>query len=177
MGLKIIAILLISFITISIFQNKLGELRMQIFKYFGILFLMLYSITSWSVGSLEYDLFDALDRADIEYAKELINKGADVNVKQEPFKQTPIIIAPLRGMDFVKLMLENGADINAKDQDNNTALLNASLYGEVEIVKYLIRHGADVHVVNNDGISVLEASKIAKSDEITSILKANGAKD
>ncbi len=127
-------------------------------------------------GELEYDLFDALDRSDINYARELIKKGADVNIKQEPFKQTPIIIAPLRGLSFVKLMFESGADINAKDQDNNTALINASLYGEVEIVKYLISHEADIHVINNDGLNALKAAILSKKVEIIELLKAHGAK-
>ena len=144
-------------------------------KISGLIFLLLYLPLSLA-GELEYDLFDALDRADIEYARALIKKGADVNIKQEPFKQTPIIIAPLRGMSFVKLMLENGADINAKDQDNNTALINASLYGETAIVQYLINHGADVHVINNDGLNALEAAIISKNNETIEILKAQGAR-
>lgn len=144
-------------------------------KISGLIFLLLYFTLSLA-GELEYDLFDALDRADIEYARALIKKGADVNIKQEPFKQTPIIIAPLRGMSFVKLMLENGADINAKDQDNNTALINASLYGETAIVQYLINHGADIHVINNDGLNALEAAIISKNNETIEILEAQGAR-
>jgi ankyrin repeat protein len=143
---------------------------MQIIKILAGLFLILSFMNS-KAGELEYDLFDALDRSDIEYAKELIQKGADVNIKQEPFKQTPIIIAPLRGIDFVKLLINSGANINAKDQDNNTALLNASLYGETAIVKLLVEKGADIYVVNNDGLSVLGAAEISKNNEIIVLIK------
>lgn len=127
-------------------------------------------------GDLEYNLFDALNRADFEYARELIAQGADVNQKQEPFKQTPIIIAPLRGMNFVTLLMQNGADVNARDQDNNTALINASLYGEVAIVKYLIAHKADIHVINNDGLNAFDAALLAQNNDIITLLKALGAR-
>ncbi|MCW9012367.1 MAG: hypothetical protein OQL06_01190 [Gammaproteobacteria bacterium] len=65
--------------------------------------------------NLGYNLSDAISRGDLEHARELIAKGADVNQKQEPFDQTPIIIAPLQGIAFVRLLLESGADVNARD--------------------------------------------------------------
>ena len=146
-------------------------------KQFSILLFLTLLTLNITAGELEYDLFDALDRADIKYAEELIKKGADVNLKQEPFKQTPIIIAPLRGIDFVILLLNSGANINARDQDNNTALINASLYGEAEIVKLLIKNGADIHVMNNDGLNAIEAAKVSKNQEIilllNNLLKSN----
>jgi ankyrin repeat protein len=147
---------------------------MQLKVYFLCFFLQLSSFSI--AGDLEYNLFEAINRSDFEYAKELIGEGADVNQKQEPFKQTPIIVAPLRGMNFVKLLMKNGADINVRDQDNNTALINASLYGEVAIVKHLIAHKADIHVINNDGLNAYDAALLADNKEIIAILKALGAR-
>jgi len=104
-----------------------------------LLFFLIFTLNSHLslAGNLEYNLSEAISQSDIEQARELIAQGADVNKKQEPFKQPPLIIAPLQGLEFVKLLVENGAKVNAQDQDNNTALINACLYGDIEIAKYL----------------------------------------
>jgi len=122
-------------------------------------------------GNIEYNLTNAINRDDLEHVKELIEKGADVNQKQEPFNQAPIIISPLHGIDFIKLLLDNNANINTKDQDNTTAIINSCLYGNLETTKYLISKGADIHVVNNDGMSVLDAAKLSENRELISYIK------
>lgn len=122
-------------------------------------------------GDLEYNLYDAINRGEYDYTVELINKGADVNTKQEPFKQTPIIMAPLRGIEFVELLVEHGADVNSKDQDNTTALINACLYGNTEVARYLISKGANIHAVNNDGISVLDAALLSENKRVIRFIK------
>ncbi len=123
-------------------------------------------------GDLEYNLYDAVNRGDYDYTVELIAKGADVNEKQEPFNQSPIIMAPLRGIEFVELLVENGADVNSKDQDNTTALINACLYGNTEVVKYLISKGANLNAKNNDDISVLEAALISENKRLIRYIKS-----
>lgn len=142
-----------------------------------ILISILFLFTNLALAdNLEYNLTDAINQGDLEQAKELIAKGADVNKEQEPFKQTPIIIAPLRGKAFVKLLLENGADINAKDQDNTTALINACLYGNLEITKYLLSKGADISVINKDDMGVLEAAKLSENQELVDYIKSKMSK-
>jgi ankyrin repeat protein len=142
---------------------------MKYFLYYIIALCIYPAILS--ADNLGYNLSSAISRGDLQHARELIEKGADVNQKQEPFQQTPIIIAPLKGMEFVKLLLSSGADINAKDQDDNTALINACLYGELEIVKYLLLNGADIEVVNKDDMSVLDAAKLSENKQLIELIK------
>ena len=125
---------------------------------------------------LEYNLTDAIKRNDFEQATELIKKGANVNKKVEPFNQAPIIIASLRGTEFVRLLVDNGANINSRDQDNTTALINACLYGNTEAAIFLISKGADIHAKNNDDMTVLEAAKISGNKYLISYVKSKGAK-
>ena len=140
----------------------------------NILYFVLFYIFSHSLyaDNLEYNLTEAINRGDFQHAKQLISMGADVNKKQEPFMQTPLISAPLRGLAFVKLLIENGADINSRDQDNTTALINACLYGKKEVAEYLISKGADLHDINNDGISVIEAAKLSNNKNLIIFIRS-----
>jgi uncharacterized protein len=121
---------------------------------------------------LEYNLTDAINRGDFDYAENLIKQGADVNKTVEPFKQSPIIISPLRGIEFVELLIDNGADVNAKDQDNTTALINACLYGNAEVARYLLANGADIHLKNNDDMDALEAAEISENRRLIKLIKS-----
>ncbi|VAW70448.1 hypothetical protein MNBD_GAMMA09-2140 [hydrothermal vent metagenome] len=138
--------------------------------------LLLCFITNLSLADdLEYNLTDAINRGDLQRAEKLIKKGADVNKKVPPFKQAPIVMAPLQGLVFVKLLVKNNADINSKDQDNTTALINACLYGKLDTVKFLIAEGADVHAINNDDMSTLEAAKLSENKILIQFIKSAGA--
>ena len=79
-------------------------------------------VTITSVNSagntLLHDACSNDSRKDV--AKMLINKGSDVNAKNN-LGYTPLHIAALNGSsEIIKLLLENGADKNAKDNDGNT---------------------------------------------------------
>lgn len=143
-----------------------------------VVLLISFSLIPSFLGAddLEYNLTDAISRGDFEYASELIKKGADVNKKQEPFNQAPIVMASLRGMEFIELLIENGADVNSKDQDNTTALINACLYGNTEAAKYLISKGADIKAVNKDDLGVLEAAELSENKRLIRFIKLEIAK-
>jgi ankyrin repeat protein len=65
----------------------------------------------WGCSALQ---FAALD-GQIEIARVLLSRGANVNSKQEHDGSTPLHMAALEGhLAMVKLLVENGADVNAK---------------------------------------------------------------
>jgi len=82
--------------------------------------------------------------------KDLLDKGADVNVRGGcglwtaggGTDATPLYCAALAGhMEVVKLLVDRGADVNAK----NAHALRAAVYArDPGIVKFLVEHGADV---------------------------------
>ncbi len=87
----------------------------------------------------------ATDECDIELAKKVIEKGADVNYKCEGVDAvvTNIAYCKENGVELAELLLNKGADINGADEDNDSFLSYAISSDNLELVKYLIEKGAD----------------------------------
>ena len=110
-------------------------------------------------------LFDAVEDGNLGLVKNLIELGAEVNVKED-FDETPLTIAAYNGeFEIAKYLIEHGADVNKKNLfdfgpveialeegheniaryiidhcavNEEEALLRASIYGCFDIVKYLV---------------------------------------
>ncbi len=86
-------------------------------------------------------------RRQVEIAKFLIHRGANVNVVDN-WNQTPLIAASIGyGPDFdlIKPLVDAGADINRKGRNGITALHWAAQYGDLRVARYLLQHGAEVN--------------------------------
>ena len=84
----------------------------------------------------------------------LIERGADVNARNEFSSQTPLHLAALRGDDVVSLLLlEEGAEIHAGDINGDTPLHLAHRFGKVDCEKLLISKGANPSLKNLAGES------------------------
>ncbi|KAL2740342.1 hypothetical protein V1478_000483 [Vespula squamosa] len=90
---------------------------------------------------------------DLSVVKLLIDKGANVNIKDK-FNSTPLHYA--NHLSIVKCLVENGADINAKNNEGNTPLHTAVNF---PIVEYLVEKGADVNIPNFRGYTPLHFAK------------------
>jgi len=109
-------------------------------------------------------LFLAVGR-DTEIVKALIRAGADVNMRENRFKQTPLTIAAghredtfrelkRRGsytgpvpnrLETVRLLIKAGANVNNVDEYGSTPLRRAMVVNNIEIAHALLESGADVH--------------------------------
>ncbi|KAI7759595.1 hypothetical protein LZL87_013996 [Fusarium oxysporum] len=84
--------------------------------------------------------------------KLLLEKGADVESKDDKYGRTPLSWASRNGhVAVVKLLLEKGADVESKDEDRGTPLSCAVENGHEAIVKLLLEKGADVESKDNHG--------------------------
>lgn len=82
-------------------------------------------------------ILDAVNAGSILGVRELIDRGADLNVTDE-HRQTPLHIAALTGStEISKLLIDNGARIHAKDEGGNTPLQIARFYNHRRIVDML----------------------------------------
>jgi ankyrin repeat protein len=116
----------------------------------------------------DWDNPDVSKNVDASKIKYLIERGADVNAKEE-YGNTSLHWASLMDcIEIVKLLLDRGADVGATDKDRWTPLHWASEYNCIEIAKLLLEKGADVNSENNGGWTPLDR---AESDEMEALLK------
>lgn len=76
-----------------------------------------------------------------DIAQLLLDKGADINVKN-PLGLTPLHYAVYHATPKeVELLIKRGADVNARDNEGKTPLALAKGYDRDEVVKLLRDHG------------------------------------
>jgi len=105
---------------------------------------------------IDKELLNACKDGDLEKVKQLLEEGADVNVKDEKGR-TALMFASWYGhKKVVKQLLEKGADVNAREyKDGETALMWAAAKGDKKVVKLLLESGADVNAKNKGGWTAL----------------------
>ena len=116
----------------------------------------------------DWDNPDVSKNVDASKIKYLIERGADVNAKEE-YGNTPLHWASIENhIELAKLLIERGADVNAKRNDGETPLHQASWKNRIETAKLLLERGADLEAKCNRGKTPLYW---AHSDEMKTLLK------
>ncbi|XP_063103891.1 ankyrin repeat domain-containing protein 11 isoform X2 [Cavia porcellus] len=119
----------------------------------------------------ETRLHRAAIRGDARRIKELINEGADVNVKDFA-GWTALHEACNRGYyDVAKQLLAAGAEVNTKGLDDDTPLHDAANNGHYKVVKLLLRYGGNPQQSNRKGETPL---KVASSPTMVNLLLGKG---
>jgi hypothetical protein len=117
----------------------------------------------------------------IDAARLLIERGADVNAKDE-LQDSPFLYAGAQGrLEILRMTLAAGADLKSTNRYGGTALIPAAHYGHVETVRELLRTKIDLDHVNSLGwTALLEAIILGDGGdahtEIVRSLVAHGAK-
>ncbi len=106
---------------------------------------------------LDARLLEAVRANQVDEARELIEEGADVNVKDGTEQSAYLYATSEVGPDpaLLELTLANGADVQAKDSYDGTGLIRAAHRGYPEIVKRLIDAGVELDHVNRLGWTAL----------------------
>ena len=114
--------------------------RQAICKY-GMMVLLMAVVALWAraaIAGVNEDLIEAAKRGDLQEVSHLLDKGADVNAKNNE-GASALFLAALKGhIEIVHALLDKGADVNAKSNKGGTALMVASLNGYGEIVQALL---------------------------------------
>ena len=106
-------------------------------------------------------------KGQLDLAKKLIAKGADVNKTG----WTPLHYAASNGhVEVIKLLLENHAYIDAESPNGSTPLMMASMYGNAQSVKLLIDEGADPLLKNQIGLTALQFAQRADRPDSAELL-------
>ncbi|KAL5505205.1 hypothetical protein EMCRGX_G006605 [Ephydatia muelleri] len=111
----------------------------------------------------------------MEFVKELLDKGAEVNI-QDKDGWTALMRASKAGqLECVKVLLDKGAEVNMQSWWRETALMMASKEGHMECVKVLLDQGADVNIQDKDGWTALMRASKAGQLECVKVLLDKGA--
>ena len=97
---------------------------------------------------------------DVDRARRLIARGADVNAKDET-EQSAYLVSTSEGyLRLLELTLRNGAGVQSKDRFNGTGLIRAAERGHADIVGRLLQTRIEVNHVNNLGWTALHEAII-----------------
>lgn len=119
-------------------------------------------------------LYIACEGGNVEIAKLLIDRGADVNMPVS-WQRTPLYAANKGGhADIVKLLLDKGANPNqvAKAQ---TPLHVAAENGCLQCVIHLVDAGAEVNALTSNGSPPIHLAKLSGHDDVVAYLRSHGA--
>ncbi|HEX9341346.1 MAG TPA: ankyrin repeat domain-containing protein [Thermoplasmata archaeon] len=119
----------------------------------------------------------AVDAARLDLAQDLIQRGADLEAKDER-GYSALILAAFKGRTAVlRTLLEGGADAKAQDRHGNGALMFAAQWGDLEAAKLLLAAGADIGARGQNGYTALKIAKLCSQLEVARFLAARGATD
>ena len=105
----------------------------------------------------------------LDVAKQLIDRGADVNKPG----WAPLHYAATKGhVALMELLLEQHAYIDAASPNGSTPLMMASLYGTPSAVKLLLEAGADPLLKNEQGLTAIDFAYRDQRAESAEIIAA-----
>ena len=111
-----------------------------------------------------------------EIVQLLLEKGADVNAKDNDGRTALMFAAEKGHTEIVQILLKKGADVNAEDEYGGTALMIAAENGHTEIIKLLLEKGADVNAKDWYGKTALMYAAYYGHTETVQLLLEKGAK-
>lgn len=127
-----------------------------------------------NITTLHEKLVDIILAKKWKKAKELIQKGADINHTINKYGEPILFLA--KDVTTIRKLLELGADINARDFSGEGILGHAILNSwSLDIIKELILRGACVGARNNFYISPLERAVAVGNHEKIKLLIETGA--
>lgn len=123
-------------------------------------------------------LLRAVYNGNIEAARLLAQRGADVNAP-DVLAMTPVMLAVKKGYkDLVELFLSRGADLNAADfRTGKTMLHFAAARGQSAVVEALLKSGLDKNAKDKNGRTALAYAMKHGNLAAADALRKHGAQD
>lgn len=121
-------------------------------------------------------LFRAAAAGDVNEVKRLLDRGININAREEE-QETPLMYAAAEGKtEVVELLIARGADINALSVNGETALARAVGRRSLETVALLLDRGADIEKAASGGGTPLMYAAGNSDLEMVKLLLSRGAK-
>lgn len=156
--------------------------RLVVLSGFIIMASMLFTscggnkiITKESTSKNEKGLFTAIQNNDIESAKKSIEKGVNINSKDE-FGFTPISQSiKMQNLELTKYFLSKNADVNITLISEQTCLMLSVYTNKIEFVSLVLPNTKDINAKNSVGETALEEAIGTDNKEIVELLISKGA--
>jgi tetratricopeptide (TPR) repeat protein len=142
---------------------------------FVFVFVIFCCLSAAGQYSLNDRLIAAAKGGRTDAIQPLLDKGADLEAKNED-GQTALIVATEEGkIDTMKFLLAKGANIEAMDNHGKTALITAteyySIYNREQVVRLLLAQGADVEAKDKDDRTALSYANYRGPAEVVDLLE------
>src|SRR5690554_4513530 len=111
------------------------------------------------VRDVRYDLpaiFLVIEENNLRLVTELIEAGANLEIREPQFKETPLIRGVKLGFaEIVEILLREEAEVNAVDDNDWSPLFYALAAGSYHLTDKLLEHGCDPNLTDNNGRTAL----------------------
>ena len=118
----------------------------------------------------------------IAIAELLIEKGADIEAKDDDDINALVYASTYNNEEMVKFLLEKGTDANTVCEIENehidispTPLMNAAYRGNTNIINMLLENGADINYTTDYGMTALMMASSFNQFEAAKVLLENNA--
>jgi len=121
-------------------------------------------------------IHEAAAKGDLADVKRHLQKGMDVNIKDDN-DWTPLLYSAFNGkQDVVVFLISKGADVNAASRITGwTPLHVAADKGHLDVVKILVGSGANVNAKDSIGMTPINSALGDNHKDVIEFLKQHGA--
>ena len=130
-------------------------------------------IRSRDITSGETALHIVTQRRDITWLQYLVQKGADVNMRDER-GTTPLQLATSLGWtDGVEFLVSRKANLDESDDAGETPLISAVHRKNARLMRVLLEGGADPDRADNSGRSARDYAKLAGNEALLTAIETH----
>ena len=113
------------------------------------------------------------DDIDINKIQKYIEKGIDINKKDEKGRSILFILSAKRKIDAIRILLKNNVNINIEDRYGRTVLDEAALRSDGIMIRFFLDNGFDINRKNSMGRTILQDVALEGDYKIFQILMNN----
>ena len=118
----------------------------------------------------ESPLMMAAIRGQLDIARQLIDKDADVNKPGWAPLHYAVSSSQGDALGVAKLLLDNSAYVDAASPNGTTPLMMAAMYGSPEAIKLLLEESADPTLKNQLGLTAIDFARRANRNDVAELI-------
>lgn len=118
----------------------------------------------------ESPLMMAAIRGQLDIARQLIDKDADVNKPGWAPLHYAVSSSQGDALGVAKLLLDNSAYVDAASPNGTTPLMMAAMYGTPDAVRLLLEESADPTLKNQLGLTAIDFARRANRNDVAELI-------